>query len=369
MREGGLPAERYAALEQAIYEASVIPEQWPAVLQSLGDISEARGAVLLSVTDYRSLWTASEGMREDMREFIEGGWADRNTRMAAGLGRGLHLVPRFVTERDYYDPGELERDTLYRDFFYPKDLGNSAGMVAVLPHGDMICINVEKPRSKGPISSVSLAVLDSLRPHLARAAMMTARVGLERLDSAIQTLTQLGFAAAAVNFDGKVLVANDAFAGEALPWTTGRNDRIGLADARAGALLRAALETINTVRGVRSIPLRDEDQIIRNVLHVLPVRRMAHDIFTRANAILVMTTTSAKPGSPHLLQALFDLTPAEAALTKRIGAGQSLDAIAAEEGRSVATLRSQLRSILAKTGCSRQAELTRMLALLVPPGL
>jgi DNA-binding CsgD family transcriptional regulator len=89
----------------------------------------------------------------------------------------------------------------------------------------------------------------------------------------------------------------------------------------------------------------------------------------RADAILVMTSSSSRPGSPPLLQALFDLTPAEAAIASKIGAGLTLEQIAIAEGRSMATVRNQLKSVLAKTGCARQAELTRMLALLVPPGM
>jgi DNA-binding CsgD family transcriptional regulator len=187
--------------------------------------------------------------------------------------------------------------------------------------------------------------------------------------SAVETLTQLGFAAAAVNSTGKVLVTNPGFEARAMPWTTGLHDRLGLSDTKASALLRGALERIGTADGVRSIPLRDDDGVIRNVLHVLPVRRLAHDIFSGANAILVVTSSTGKPGSPHLLQALFDLTPAEAVVANAIRANLTVEQIAAREGRSVATVRNQLRSVLGKTGCTRQAELSRLLALIVPPGL
>lgn len=367
-----IPADLYADLEEAIYEASFIPERWPEVLQSVADVGGGVGTVLFAVSehgDYRSLWTASESARDLMSAFVEEGWVDRNSRMASGLSKGLHLVPRFVTEADYYEPGQQAADPLYTDFFWPRGMGHSAGTLAHLPHGDMICVSVERKWADGPMRPEDVTRLDSLRPHLARSVMLTARLGLEQMRSAVEALSRLGFPAAAVTANSKVLVASDDFATEAQLWTTRANDHIALLDPRADGLLRSALLAVGGTKGVRSIALRGEDQVVRNVLHVLPVRRAAYDLFVRADAILVLTSSSPRPGSPSLLQALFDLTPAEAALASHLGAGRSLNEIAVAEGRSLATLRNQLKSVLAKTGCARQAELTRMLTLLVPQGL
>jgi DNA-binding CsgD family transcriptional regulator len=369
MEPAQLTAERFSELEEFIYEASVVPSQWPEVLERLGEVGGGEGSVLFSVSNYGSLWTASARVHELMRRFVEEGWAERNTRMANGLRKGAHLAPIFVTEADYYEDNEQETDPLYTEFFRPAGFGHSAGMVAVLPHEDMICVSIERALDKGPVTPSGLASLNSLRPHVARSAMLTARLGLERVRSAVETLTQLGFAAAAVSSSGKVLVTNADFEARAMPWTTGLHDRLGLLDARANGMLRGALERIGTADGVRSIPLRDDDGIIRNVLHVLPVRRLAHDIFSGASAILVVTTSAGKPDSPHLLQALFDLTPAEAVIANAIRANLTVEQIAVREGRSIATVRNQLKSVLGKTGCTRQAELVRMLALVVPPGL
>jgi DNA-binding CsgD family transcriptional regulator len=368
MSNGILSEERYYEIEQSIYEAAVISEKWPAVLQTIGEVGEGLGAVLFSVTEWGSHWTASDDFYPIMKAFIEG-WAHRNSRMANGLRKGLHLVPRFVTEADYYDPGEMERDEMHTQFFWPNGIGHSAGTLAALPHGDMICFSVEKARDRGPVSAEALARLDGLRPHLARAAMMTARLGLERLRTAVDTLAQLGFAATAVDQGGKVLVANRAFELESMPWTTRGGDRIALTDRAADQMLRAALDTISGAAGTRSIPLRNGEMPLRHVLHVVPVRRAAHDLFARAAAILVITSTADKSGSPSLLQALFDLTPAEAAVARRISVGHSIDDIALTEGRSTLTLGNQLKSVLAKTGCRRQAELAQLITRLVPPAL
>lgn len=56
----------------------------------------------------------------------------------------------------------------------------------------------------------------------------------------------------------------------------------------------------------------------------------------------------------------FDLTPVEEKLLLAISSGKTLKAFAEEKGRSIETLRSQLKSIYRKTGTASQAELSRL---------
>lgn len=183
----------------------------------------------------------------------------------------------------------------------------------------------------------------------------------------VQTLQLLGLAAAAVTASGKVIVANVSFKGEGGPWTTRSDNTVALLDLAANERLQQVLATISERSSVHSIPLHHHPGIVRHVLHVLPVRQQNSDGAENPFAILAITCASFKGGSLALLQSLFNLTPAEAALAQRIGMGQSVEEIAQSHGRSVHTLRSQLKSVLAKTGCSRQAELAYILTSLVPP--
>ena len=118
---------------------------------------------------------------------------------------------------------------------------------------------------------------------------------------------------------------------------------------------------------MRSLPIPAQGDGTPAVLHVVPIRRAAHDLFTGSSAILVLSkpSSSATEATP-LLQALFDLTPAEAAIAARIAAGETVERIALAAGKSVATVRNQLQSVLDKTGCRRQVDLARLLAQLVP---
>jgi DNA-binding CsgD family transcriptional regulator len=187
------------------------------------------------------------------------------------------------------------------------------------------------------------------------------------VETTVQTLQLLGLAAAAVASSGKVIFANESFKAEGVPWTIRAGNTIAVFDAVANERLQQALAGISRQSNVQSIPLNHNPGIVRHVLHVLPVRQQNLDGTENVFAILAIMSASFKGGSLALLQSLFNLTPAEAALAQRIGMGQSVEEIAQSHGRSVHTLRSQLKSVLAKTGCSRQAELAYILTSLVPP--
>lgn len=66
--------------------------------------------------------------------------------------------------------------------------------------------------------------------------------------------------------------------------------------------------------------------------------------------------------SASLLDALFDLSPAEARVARSLTEGESVAEIALRTGVSEANVRSQVKAILHKTGLNRQAELVGLLS-------
>lgn len=77
-------------------------------------------------------------------------------------------------------------------------------------------------------------------------------------------------------------------------------------------------------------------------------------------AIAVSTEYSWLPELSNAIQRAFALTPAEEAVLQRLVSGETVAEIAAAAGRSDATVRSQLHSVLVKTGTRTQAELVRL---------
>lgn len=350
-------------LETAIYEAAVVPEKWSSVLDCITDVSGAQGGVFFGVSTVTSSWIASPGIRDRMEAFVSGGWAARNTRMETGLRKGLHLLPRFVTEVDYYGPGELEKEAIYNEFFYPQGFGHSAGTIAILPHQDMLCISFERGRDRGPFDANSLAQLDALRPHLMRASLVTARLGMEQIRTAIETLTAIGLPAVAVSQSGRIIEANAPFADAVHIWTTRGENRVALFDKVADAMLRDGLAALDSAN--RSIPIRAEPAgPMTAVIQIVPLRRLALDIFGNTAAMLVLSEPKSQLKDPALLLSLFDLTSAELDVARGVAAGLTVAEIARSRNRSVATVRNQLRSVMSKTASTRQADLILLLSSL-----
>ena len=83
---------------------------------------------------------------------------------------------------------------------------------------------------------------------------------------------------------------------------------------------------------------------------------------TREAAVWILAPESPRLPHPRTLAVLFGLSRAEARLALRLLAGQTPQECAREAGVGVATVRSQLHSMFAKTGARRQAELVALLA-------
>jgi DNA-binding CsgD family transcriptional regulator len=203
--------------------------------------------------------------------------------------------------------------------------------------------------------------LDQYRPHVARAALLSHRMGLRAARAATEAMQTIGLPAAMLDAAGRVLSANAGLEALQPRITTGLLERIQLADRDANQLLHAALQ--HTVPSVRSIPIPAGEHAQALIAHVLPIRRAAGDIFRRAAALLVITPVTA-PRAPltEVLTGLFDLTPAEVRVARGIAQGQTLEEICTALGLSRETVRTQLKSVLAKTGTSRQTELALLLS-------
>jgi len=164
---------------------------------------------------------------------------------------------------------------------------------------------------------------------------------------------------------GRVFAANGLFDALMPSLFEDRAQRVTMTDVAADALLAEALDTLPLAgsHAVKSIPVAATAGHVPMVLHVIPVRGSARDIFTQATALLVVTPVDrAAVPTAEVLQGLFDLTPAEARVARGIGQAETVDTLADATGVNRETVRSQLKAVLSKTGLSRQQELVSLLA-------
>lgn len=91
----------------------------------------------------------------------------------------------------------------------------------------------------------------------------------------------------------------------------------------------------------------------------------------RACAIVMARDPETVTASAAVLQQLFELTPAEAAVSRALAAGASLEDIAAATGVTINTVKTHLHHVYGKTSTSRQGELIALIhgstATLLPP--
>jgi hypothetical protein len=212
------------------------------VFDELARIADARGGFLFTANKSVTNWTASASLQAGMRAFVAGDYYTRSSRPARALA-SRHAG--FLREYDVFTDEELAIDPVYRDLLWPAGLGWCAATVIRLPTGDELFLSFERERSRGPVETAAVEQLDALRPHLARTAMMSARLQIERARAASAMLASIGLPALIFDGRGRVLVANELVErlADHVRWRA--QDRISLKDPQADAMFRQAADAIH----------------------------------------------------------------------------------------------------------------------------
>lgn len=350
-----------------IYEAAFIPEKWEGVLENLGQIAGCtRNFMFVTNGEHAYGAVSTREAREATRIFIEENWMARNTMGQRSLEWGQ---PAFGRDFDLFTPEEIESESVYRDFLRPHGMAWCTGAVLKSPSDDAVIVSLHRAYEEGPVSQECADRLTLLRPHLGRATFAAARLRLEQAKSTVRTLADVGLPAAALSRQGKLRAANTLFE-SLLPLTLADHaDRLRFTHRGADTLFEETLRRGNagSVLGL-SFPVPRLSPHPPLVMHLVPIRRAAHDIFSSIDWLLVtIPVTQSGTVDTRLLEGLFDLTPAEARIARGILFGKSLQDIAREYSVSPETTRTQLKAVMAKTGTSRQSELASLLGSLKHP--
>jgi DNA-binding CsgD family transcriptional regulator len=303
---------------------------------------------------------SSEKIRERIDRWTKSPFAQNNPRAERLIP---NREPCFLTDLDRFTAEELDNESFYRDILRPGGLGCCVGTTIRSPSGDMLVVSAEKAFAKGPVPRSVAEQLDEIRPHLARATVLAGRLGFERARTAVATLEMIGLPAAALTSTGRVVATNPGFLGSTSVVAVGAQDQVQFSSQVAQAMFVEALaKPLSLATTGRSIPIAGTDKSSPLIAHMLPLRLAGLDVFAGAVSILFLTpiTQQRSPG-PELLQALFDLTPAEARITSLLIDGKSVSSISKMQNVSLNTVRTQLKSVFMKTGVDRQVDLVRLL--------
>lgn len=347
-----------------IYEAALIPENWPGILEEISTIAGCYGGTLFSMDAKQEVrHIVTEQYKDVMNIFVRDDWTKQNIR-AQRLGKIRY--PGFVTDLDLISIEEMDAHPFYTELIRPNGGGWAIGTIIPIPSGDLLVFNLERRYAMGPVQKELCARLDPLRAHLARAGLLSVRLRMERARAMVTALGEIGLPAAVIRANGNVLALNDAFQLLGKQIEVVAFDEIVITNPSSHALMKQSLSALREERDlsrVRSIPIPATSDQPALIAHLIPIKGAAHDIFSRAFTILVVTPLHG-PAAPSedILNGLFDLSPAEVKVAQGITSGKTIDDIAAELQLSSGTVRNQLKAVFAKTGTRRQAELVGLLS-------
>ncbi len=275
----------------------------------------------------------------------------------------------FTTERGLLSPAELDVDP-YQLNIRQNGLEFQAFSRIKLPNDAIITIRIERGSDARPFGRKELAFLDDLYPHLVRATSVTTHLGVQRARASVASMEGMGFPAAMLDRRGVVVAANALFEGPDVPARTGAFGRVDLLDAAANLRLAHALEAMRNGHRPpqQSIAVPASDSRGAAIVHLLPVRQRARDVFSGGEVLLVVSPIDIETRipSPHILTTLFDLSPAEARLAANLAAGSSLQQAALACGIRLSSARTYLIRIFRKTGTSQQSQLVGLLKTVQP---
>ncbi len=341
-----------------IYEAALMPDRWPMLLDQLAHSVGAIGGTLGRHLDSDPHLILSPGVRPLAEAFIAGGYHVDNARTAP-LTRIDH--PGFLTDYDIHSDEDRATMPVYRDFLTPAQADKGAGTLIMGTANDRIVLTVEGFSDRDTLER-AVPWLDMLRPHLARAAILAAELQLRECRSIVEAFGRIGAGAAILGRRGEVVARNHRFGSQLDVGLIEQRDRLRFANRASDAAFLSALGSVTSTGKGASVAIRDELGIGVAALHLVPVRRSAHEVFAGATIIAVVARPAidAAPDA-RLIQTLFDLTPTEARVARAISSGGTVDAIAKSTGKSVETIRSHLKRVYSKTSTSRQNELAVLL--------
>jgi DNA-binding CsgD family transcriptional regulator len=211
-----------------------------------------------------------------------------------------------------------------------------------------------------------MKALASSSESLTEVATLSRVVGMQALLGSLNAFEMINEPALAITGRG-IVVHSNAAATALFDSDFGvRNHRLNIRDGKASQALDCLLQLIDNEDGHSG--RRDGTIVARRrtkrpiLLNLLPIHGEAHSPFLGAGIILLLTDLDTIHRPPmSVLSEAFSLSPAEANVASRLGTGSSPQEIADQLQVSRETVRNQIKSIFAKTGTHRQAELVALI--------
>ncbi len=366
-----------SALIDGIYECALRPEKWAEILTAieakLGAISSY--LVVHDVDAHRGDTAMLLNHNVDpewSREYLEH-YLKLNPLLPylSTTRTGEVFATRHLVGKSDYLKGQF-----YNEWAQPQRWFDYAGVTMLRGRDSAAAIGFARTGEGNAFDDEALRLLGLLAPHLTRVTAIDRLLAQQRWNNhdLAAVLGATRFGALVLDEAGRLLFANAA--AEAL---LAKRDGIAaqnglLAAGRATADLRAAVQAAGkrgTGRGGATLKIERGDERAALILHVLPLGGTAREVSRPPSAaaaiVLVVDPEAGLARSIAVFAEAFGLTGAERQVLARLALGESPEAIAARSSTEIATVRSHLHRLFAKTGTRRQAELVALLFRSTPP--
>lgn len=360
------------ALADAFAEAAFDRTGWMYALQLLADLTRSSHAQLIGIGGPAAIpfnWV-NDFPERALREFVEinGGSPEINPRVYTSDRAGLLEV---VSEAQYRDAEAHLASDVYLDFARDHDIQHGCqAKLFEAPHG-IIGLALLRGAADGPTTAADRSLFGEAARHArsaVRIGMALDRSGAAYVSGALDSLSAAAFIC---DLDGNVESMTEA-AEQLL-----RNGRLVVAGRQLSAAHRAEAATLAEAIGRMrrggamhgAVALSGLPAAALLVLDIAVVPPGAWSISPQPRLLVLARGGRADAAETiHLLGIVYGLTEAEAAVAAMIAIGQSRETVAEQRRVSLATVRSQLKTIFAKLGVTREGELVAKLAPLLGRG-
>lgn len=382
-----LQRDAIIALIGAIYDASVQPSKWPHAIAETASLMGSERALMFTPFHrsddggiYFPYGIPETFLQQYASRYIEHDiWAQR------GIEKGVYVEGHVVLDGDLLTQREMLESVFYREFLSKMDIlrlcsGLVFGQNSSVPMSTSISFfrGVREPR----FDEGNRELLRLVLPHFSRALGIHVRLHDAELRSALSlsALDRLASGVILMGSQGNVLhlnrLANQIIASNDGMRINKQSDKMELTASIPGETraLHAAIElalhpdTIEVPHfshGVRITRPSGRPAYILNLAPLPPANDFG-SARSRAHVIIFIVDPHASLAlDAALLKKLYGLTAAEIRVTQRVYAGDTTRQASEVLGVSELTLRTQLKSIFAKTDTHRQSELMKLLSSLV----
>jgi DNA-binding CsgD family transcriptional regulator len=363
-------------LDRAIglfYGASMAEEPWAPVLSAVGT-SFSSGVYLYVFDTVRRLPTlaaTSDTIDPDATAAYEAHYNSIDPRMALALRLP---VGGALACHEHFDSDFVRTSEFYNDFLLRHGFRYTAGIRLLGDDSESAVLGFHRTARQEPFTMQERQALVAIFPHLARALRLrrTLRRASEHAARRQAMLDRFHTAAFVVDASGRVLEHNltaEELAGDGDGFLLRRGRLEAHRHDEAARLERLIRDAATAASqqgaggGACRLSRRDGGAY---AVAVTPLRAETDGGPSVPTALVLVSDPDRQRSRPPegSLRVLYGLTVAEEALALALRDGRRLTEVAEARGVSLETVRVQLKSIFAKTGCDRQADLARRLTLL-----